>query len=454
MATRLPALICALLMLAGPGASAQQWYDPEVTCRVPVDVDPAGFPRSDLPVEIDLDFAVLLAGLGKAGPLNPDSLRVVDAVLEQPVPFQLDTAGLVFIAAAVIDSPRRYHVYFDAGGSFTPAQVMDFVVVEDGVQHEQQESFRIRTQAGTWYYQKPGAGFASLEDRDGNDWIGYTPGGGSAGEYRGIPNMGEWAHPGYDNSQSVLEIAGPVRARIRSQTNDSAWEAHWDIFPRFARLTLDRSGGNYWVLYEGTPGGALDANDYCVRSPGLSTGIDTDWNGDLPEPEWAYFGDAGLGRIIYLVHHEDDEHSDQFWQMENNMTVFGFGRQYTCCDRYMTAAPAAFTVGLADAASIDEALPIIEGNWRPLQVAVGEPEEKNEPPDATAGDGDGDGNGDGYGDDGEIFAEDAGMIEEDDSNVGGSCSCGGTTGSQAIGLFLVHLWLRFRRGSRVRRSGT
>ena len=396
-------------------------------------------------MELDLDFAALLAELGKTGAFNPDSLRVVDAVLDQPVPFQLDSAGLVFIATNVVNSPRRYHVYFDAGGGFTPAQVMEFIVVTDGVQHEQQESFSIRTPAGTWYYHKLGAGFASLEDHDGNDWIGYTPGGGSAGEYRGIPNLGEWAHPGYDNSSSVLEIDGPVRARLRSQTNDSAWENHWDIFPGFARMTLDKSGGSYWFLYEGTPGGGLDAGDYCVRSPGIRTDIMTDWNGDIPDPEWAYFGDETAGRIIYLVHHEDDQHSDQFWQMQNNMTVFGFGREYTCCGRYMTAAPARFTVGLAEAASIDEALPIIEGNWRDLQVAVGEPEDKSEPLDATTGDGDGDGNGDDYGDDGGTIHEDAGMIEEDDSSVGGSCSCGSTTGSPAIGLGLVLLWLRVRR---------
>jgi len=422
-------------------------------------VDPAGYLRTDRPVEVDLDFAALLADLGKSGSFDPDSLRVVDAATDQPVPFQLDAAGLVFIAEGATDSSRRFFVYFDAGSGFTPAQVLQQVSVEDGIQHEQQDSFKITAQNATWYYQKAGAGFASLEDQDDNDWISYTPGGGSAGEYRGIPNLGEWAHPGYDNSQSVLDIDGPVRARIRSQTNDSAWENHWDIFPRFARLTLDKSGGNYWFLYEGTPGGSLDANDYCVRSPGILTDINTDWHEDLPDPEWAYFGDETVGRIIYLVHHEDDTHSDQFWQMQDNMTVFGFGRQYTCCDRYMTAAPAHFTVGLADATSIDEALPIIEGNWRPLQVTVGTPEAYREPQDAGT---------DAGGDDGSPAHEDAGVPDEpagddgqagddaqtgdgaqtgddSDSTVGGSCSCG-ATGSPAIGLVLVLLWLRVRRG--------
>jgi hypothetical protein len=427
MATRIPPLFYALLLLFGRAAPAQDWFDPTVTCRVPLDVDPAGYPRVDRPVEVDLDFAALLSALGKPGTFSPDSLRVTDAASNQPVPFQLDSAGLVFIAAGTLDSTRRFFVYFDAGSGFTPAQVPPLLSVTDGVQDEGWESFMIESQNATYYYHKDCAGFSSLEDADGNDWIGYTPGGGSAGEYRGIPNLGDWAHP---------------------------------IFPKYARMTLDKSGGNYWFLYEGTPGGGLDANDYCVRSPGTRTDIMADWHEDLPGPEWAYFGDEGLGRIIYLVHHEDDALSDQFWQMQNNMTVFGFGREYTCCGMYMTEAPAHFTVGLADASSIDEALPIIEGNWRPLQVAVGEPEERSEPVDATTGDGD----GNGYGD--EPAHEDAGMPDEQagddaqvgddgESSVGGSCSCAnGARGSRGIGLVLVLLWLRCRWGGWGRRSGT
>ena len=454
--------ICLLVLLFGP-ASAQEWYDPAVTGRVPVDVDPAGYQRVDKPVEVDLDFAVLLQALGKPGTFDPDSLRVVDAGSNQPVPFQLDTGTLVFIAVGTLDSIRRFHIYFDAGSGFTPAQVPLLVSVTDGVVDEGWESFMIESQNATYYYHKECAGFSSLEDADGNDWISYAPSGGSAGDYRGIPNLGDWAHPGRDalNPGSELLSGGPVRVRIRSATGDGAWEKHWDIFPKYARMTLDKSGGNYWFLYEGTPGGGLDANDYCVRSPGTRTDINTDWHEDLPDPEWAYFGDESLGRIIYLIHHEDDNHSDQFWQMQNNMTVFGFGREYTCCGMYMTAAPAHFTVGLADATTIGEALPIIDGAWRPLQITVGEPEEKSEPLDGTTGD------GDDYGDDGGISPEDAGMPDEQagddaqfgddgESAVGGSCSCAGgvATESRVIGLVLVLLWLRFRWGRGESRSGT
>lgn len=75
-----------------------------------------------------------------------------------------------------------------------------------------------------------------------------------------------------------------------------------------------------------------------------------------------------------MVHHEDDDASDQFWQMQENMTVFGFGRQYMCCDTYLTAVPNVFTVGLAEATDIPTATAIIESAWRPLSITLGEPE--------------------------------------------------------------------------------
>ena len=52
-----------------------------------------------------------------------------------------------------------------------------------------QEAFVIQTPLATFIYHKEGGGFSHLIDVDGNDWIGYAPGVGPAGEYRGIPNM-------------------------------------------------------------------------------------------------------------------------------------------------------------------------------------------------------------------------------------------------------------------------
>ncbi|MBK7260179.1 MAG: hypothetical protein IPI01_20715 [Ignavibacteriae bacterium] len=61
-----------------------------------------------------------------------------------------------------------------------------------------------------------------MVDLGGNDWINYHVGGGSAGEYRGIPNLGAIAHPGYTNSTSTLTSTGPLKATVSSQSTDGS----------------------------------------------------------------------------------------------------------------------------------------------------------------------------------------------------------------------------------------
>jgi hypothetical protein len=85
------------------------------------------------------------------------------------------------------------------------------VTATDDVPHEGQLSIVVSTAIGTWYYHKPGGGFASLDDVDGQDWIGYTPGGGSAGEYRGIPNGGGF-HP---STWSITRTTTPATSSGR-----------------------------------------------------------------------------------------------------------------------------------------------------------------------------------------------------------------------------------------------
>ena len=59
--------------------------------------------------------------------------------------------------------------------------------------------FRVETASATYYFQKESGGFSSIVDKNGNDWISFKPdqNSGSAGEYRGLPNLGECCHPGY-----------------------------------------------------------------------------------------------------------------------------------------------------------------------------------------------------------------------------------------------------------------
>jgi len=244
------------------------------------------------------------------------------------------------------------------------------VVVTDGVAREGQESVRIVTPSATWYYHKLGAGFASLEDADGNDWIGYHPGNRAAGEFRGIPNLVHpegYFHPGGTKCQTAVVQAGPDKAILESRADGGNWAVRWEISAAFARLTVLKAPKQYWFLYEGTPGGEMDeAADTCTLSDGKARPLSERWDTRLASPRWVYFRDARTGRIIYFIHHADDGKADSFWPMNESdrrepalgMTVFGFGRLKLVSS--LTQTPATFTVGLADVKDDDHAREVIE----------------------------------------------------------------------------------------------
>jgi hypothetical protein len=307
-------------------------------------------------------------------------------VLDAEVPFQFDAEaepGLVFLLKGKTGpaAMRRFHLYFDTAGTYRPPGHRQLVKLTDAVEHQGQESFRIETPAGTYLYHKPGAGFASLIDRDGHDWISYRPKGGSAGNYRGIPNLVHpegYFHPGGLKCTSRVVARGPLRLRIASEAEAGKWACTWDIFPHFARLVVRAAPRPYWFLYEGTPGGKLDEDgDYYVLSTGEQFAASVRWDKDIPGPEWLYFGDAKLKRVLYLVHHEDDRHIDAYWPMEGNMTVFGFGRQKL--KKFLTRAPARFTVGLSEATGYANVKAVIEGVTQPPKVKQGPAETKEGP---------------------------------------------------------------------------
>ncbi|MGB2823355.1 MAG: hypothetical protein WBF17_20400, partial [Phycisphaerae bacterium] len=242
----------------------------------------------------------------------------------------------------------------------------------DDYEHEGQESFRIVTDSAWWYYHKLGAGFAGLLDPNGNDWISYHPKGGSAGNYRGIPNLVHpegYFHPGGKKCTSKLIATGPLKVIIHSQSGDGKWACRWEISPAWARLTVLKAAGPYWFLYEGTPGGKLDvAGDYCVRSDGMRTAASESWTGDLAAAEWLYFGDARLKRVLWLVHHEDDKHVDSYWPMQGNMTVFGFGRKGL--SKHMTKVPARFTVGFCESTDHKTIAAALTAATSPFKITV------------------------------------------------------------------------------------
>jgi hypothetical protein len=327
---------------------------------------------------------LLAAWLTVSGPVYLAAGKVVEAEWRgtvsgvtaedgQPVPWQFHNNTLLILLEVALPAGnrRRFRVERGAQGrSHGEAPVR----VEDGIEHQGQESLRIATPRGTWIYHKEGAGFASLFDPDGNDWISYRPGGRAAGEFRGIPNLGVVAHPGYTGdkgSKTTVESTGPLRARLRSVSNDGKWEMYWDFFPAHARLTIVRAGEPYWLLYEGTPGGKLDIeDDFTGTSTGLKRPVTEAWTGDLPGPEWVYFGDRKLKRALFVANHQNDDANDQFYQMDGEMTVFGFGREHRCCGRYMTAAPARFSVGLIEDSAFQAAAAEIESAMATPEVRV------------------------------------------------------------------------------------
>lgn len=383
-------------------AAADNWYNDAWDYRVPLTIGAAGYARAAKPAEVEIDFTALLNDLGRGGALDLQSIRVIEVsargrVLDDEVPFQFDPAAdyearsnargmLIFLLTgemAAADT-RHYHVYFDTSGSFTPPPVAPLVTLTDNVQDEGFDSYQIATDAATYYYHKLGGGFSSIVDANDLDWIGWSAAPGAAGDFRGIPNLvhpdnGGYFHPGRTTATSAILQQGPLKATFRSTSNDGLWEAMWEIFPDYARMTLVKGGGNYWFQYEGTPGGVLEGSqDFVVRSSGEQNLASASWSGDLVGEEWVYVADPAVGRAIYLVHHTEDLIVDSYRPSTGGqMTIFAFGRDNN--SRHLSEVPKQFTFGLVDATALGEVAAVVRDAYRPLNVSFGAAEEKDPP---------------------------------------------------------------------------
>lgn len=223
-----------------------------------------------------------------------------------------------------------------------------------------QPSYRIVTPSGTWIYHREGAGFASLLDPEGNDWIAYRPGGGAAGEYRGIANAvhrqkqqgNNFFHPGHAGvrgSTTTLVSTAPNRVQLRSRSTDGRWTCEWEILPDRALLRMANvpaDDGGYWFLYEGTPGGRFEPTDLCVRPGPKVSPLSERWESTLQETPWVAFVSPGRKHALILVAHQRDSVAVSYRPMNNAMTVFGFGRRLANLDGLLTG-PRTFTVMLA-----------------------------------------------------------------------------------------------------------
>jgi hypothetical protein len=225
--------------------------------------------------------------------------------------------------------------------------------------HEGQPSFRIETPVATWVYHREGAGFASLFDAAGNDWIAYRPQGGAAGNFRGIPNAvhrrnqdgNNFFHPGHSGSKAsvtTLVSTSPDRVVLRSVSVDRRWICEWEILPDRAHLRMNavpQDDGKFWFLYEGTPGGRFDPTDVCLRPNGEVTPLSERWESTLKDVPWVAFISPARKHALVLVAHRAPDVAVSYRPMENAMTVFGFGRTLKNLDGQLSG-PLSFTVAL------------------------------------------------------------------------------------------------------------
>ena len=200
-------------------------------------------------------------------------------------------------------------------------------------------AYIITTPSATYYLEKEGGGLSSMIDKDGVDWIGFhnEVGSGHKGEYRGFPNAihrqdGSFFHAmnaGTDPSSSVVEIESEQHVRITFTSDNGKWQGQWDFYPDRCDFTMSKvsAGYKYWVQYEGVPGGEMNTTDFWYASvDNKQHPIEEPFDGDLPAPEWMAFGDQNSPRVLYMLHHEDDEFPDNYISRPY-MTVLGFGRQ-------------------------------------------------------------------------------------------------------------------------------
>ncbi len=291
---------------------------------------------------------------------------------------------------------RQFHVYFDVTGasgglsaSFAPPTFTNLITLDPNATDEGFDSFRMTLQDGVALdFHKLGGGFSSVVDAGGNDWVSWNSADGTDGDSRGIPNLvhpndGGHFHPGRTNGSSTLLHDGPLKVSIRAVSDPAGWEALWEIYPTYARMTVLQAATTYWFQYEGTPGGLLESTDLVTRPDGTQNGALESWDGDLPGEEWAYISDPALSRSLFVVHEEEDSLSDTYRDLNDAMTIMSFGRGLGN-SRYLTDVPQHFIFGLIDETGYGPMTTAIHSAYKPLSVTAGASEMREDtPPTAT-----------------------------------------------------------------------
>jgi len=125
----------------------------------------------------------------------------------------------------------------------------------------------------------------------------------------------------------------------------------WDRYLIDNRKSHIEAGGTYWDI---------DGDVVSLSGPG----------------EWLYFADPGVNRSLFLIYHEDDEAIDSYWPMNQEMTVFGFGRKGL--NKFMRTVPTQFTIGLCDECSFAKVSKVVNSAYRDLVIHIGHVQAQND----------------------------------------------------------------------------
>ncbi len=358
-------LVGVLAIVVGPAKAAGPWHDGARPYRITVTFDPGGVDRLDVAAPTAVDFTTAFAAGGAAGEtLDLTSISVVEVtsggdLVDASVPFQFDhdigfdattaaTGQLVVLLEAATTVTRHYHVYFRSTatpGSFTQTDhsglnrvtvdtdaSLDCMALSSSELCDEGRAVTVVSNSvGEWFYDMEGGGFTSINDIDGADWISWNTDTGSAGQFRGIPNLvhpDSTFHPGFDNSSTVVDASGPLRAVLTTTSDDGERVMRWSFYRRHATAeVLDTPAGEkYWFQYEGTPGGSLGSEDKIIQNDGTTSAFDDPWINDLADIEWVAAADTTKDRSLYMAQLDADTALDSYTALDGAMTVLAFGR--------------------------------------------------------------------------------------------------------------------------------
>lgn len=228
---------------------------------------------------------------------------------------------------------------------------MGAIFVTKNVSHANVTCHKIETSNGTYYYDKDGAGLASLVDSDGKDWIGFDKDTyGSGGYWRGFPNAVHnqdisCFHPlNSSTEKSTSTILSETSDHVQIKAVCGNWEGMWDFYDSYCKFTMTKmtSGKKYWILYEGTPYGEEKGSNvwfYKSNNDTKHSCSSTEIKGsDLPDPEWVAFGHNSADHVLLVTNFDGGSQDDRYYWLKK-MSVFGFARGSSTGSKQFTSVP-------------------------------------------------------------------------------------------------------------------